>query len=197
MIYTIIICLLSGIAIGYFSGVPLNGVSNYILTIGLFILLFSVGTDIGSDKEIINNIKANGLKLFIIPSGTIIGTIMGSLVAGIVLNMSLKESLAVGAGFGWYSLSGVLITQVYSVELGAMAFISNVVREIIALLSIPFVSRYIGQMEAIGVAGATAMDTSLPVIVKYGTSDMVIYSFLSGVILTLLVPVLIPVILNL
>lgn len=183
--------------VGYFSGVPLKDISNYVITIGLFILLFSVGIDIGSNKEILKSIKNNGFRLFIIPAGTVVGTIAGSLAAGIIMSMPLNESMAVGAGFGWYSLSGVLITQLYSVELGAMAFISNVVREVIALITIPFVSRYIGQMESIGVAGATAMDTSLPVIIKYNTPDMVIYSFLSGVILTLLVPVLIPVILHL
>ncbi|MDI6602342.1 MAG: lysine exporter LysO family protein [Thermoanaerobacteraceae bacterium] len=196
MIPIIITCLLAGIFIGYFSGIPLNELSNYVITLGLFVLLFSVGIDLGSNKEILKNIKASGMKLFIIPIGTALGTIVGSLAAGIILSMPLKESVAVGAGFGWYSLSGVLITQLYNVELGTMAFISNVIREVIALLAIPFVSRYIGSMEAIGIAGATAMDTSLPVIVKYNTPDMVIFSFLSGVLLTLLVPILIPIILN-
>lgn len=194
--YIIVICLIGGIICGYFSGISSSGLSNHIVTLGLLMLLFSVGIDFGKNREILNSIKENRLRLFIIPMGTIIGTIVGSLVAGIILSMPVKESVAVGAGFGWYSLSGVLITQLYSVELGTMAFISNVVREVIALLIIPFVSKYVGSMEAIGIAGATAMDTSLPVIVKYTSSDMVIFSFLSGLILTLFVPLLIPIILN-
>ncbi|NLI43427.1 MAG: lysine exporter LysO family protein [Synergistaceae bacterium] len=197
MTMVIISCLLIGIFLGYFLGMPLNGLTDYVITFCLLILLFSVGIDLGSNKESFRDIKNNGLKLFIVPIGTILGTAIGCIGTSLILKMPLKESLAVGAGFGWYSLSGVLIAQMYSVELGMVAFLSNVIREIIALISIPFISKRVGALEAIGIAGATAMDTLLPVIVKSNTPDVVIYSFVSGVFLTLLVPILVPVILSL
>jgi len=95
----------------------------------------------------------------------IIGSIGGSMFAGFLLKLPLNESGAVGAGFGWYTLSSMMLAS-YSTELSTLAFISNVVREILALISIPIIAKYIGDIESIAPAGATAMDTSLPIISK-------------------------------
>ena len=197
MIVIIVACLAGGILIGKLAVFSLSNITNLIITLGLFVLLFSVGIDLGCNKEALRNIREDGIKLFIVPVATVLGTGFGSSLASILLKMPLNETLAVGAGFGWYSLSGVLITQMHSVELGTVAFLSNVIREVIALISIPLISRYIGSFEAVGVAGATAMDTALPVIVKSNSPDIAIYSFISGFLLTLLVPVLVPLALGL
>lgn len=63
------------------------------------------------------------------------------MIAGKFLGWSMAEGAAVGAGFGWYSLSGVIISEIHSVALGTIAFLSNVIREVSAIIIIPLLAR--------------------------------------------------------
>ena len=73
-----------------------------------------------------------------------------------------------------------------------MAFLSNVMREVFAIVLIPILARRVGYLECVGVAGATAMDTVLPVVVRATDERIAIYSFVSGVVLSFAVPVVVP-----
>lgn len=186
-----------GIGAGYFV-LPSSffGYTDIIIDIGLCLLLFFVGMDIGKERNIIESIKDIGIRILLIPLGIISGSILGSIIAGIVLKMPLNEAGAVGAGLGWYTLSSMMLTN-YSTELSALAFISNVIREIISLITIPVVAKYIGHLESIATCGAPAMDTALPVISKATNSETTIIAFISGVICTMSVPIILPIILKL
>jgi uncharacterized membrane protein YbjE (DUF340 family) len=162
-----------------------------VIDIGLCLLLFFVGIDIGRNKDIINQIKSNGYKILLVPLGVALGSIVGSVLSGLALGLPINESGAIGAGFGWYTLSAIELSK-YSAETGALAFITNVWREVIALISIPYIAKHLGKLEAVAPAGATAMDTSLPVISKATDSNTAVISFISGVTLSLLVPILVP-----
>ena len=59
-------------------------------------------------------------------------------------------------------------------------------------MTIPFIAKYIGRLESIAPAGATAMDTSLPIIAGATDSRTAVVSFITGVVLSLLVPVMVP-----
>lgn len=166
-----------------------------IIDIGLCLLLFFVGMDIGRNKEIIKQIKSNGYKILLIPFGVALGSIVGSILGGFALGLPINESSAIGAGFGWYSLSAIILSK-YSAEAGALAFITNVCREVFALVSIPFIAKYIGKFEAIAPAGATAMDTSLPIISKATDGNTAVVSFITGVVLSTLVPILVPILIS-
>ena len=109
---------------------------------------------------------------------------------------AIKETVAAGAGFGWYSLAPTLLAP-YSLTLSAIAFLSNVLREIFSIIAIPIVSRSIGYLECVSLPGAAAMDTVLPVIVGATHERITVYAFLSGLILSLLVPILVPLIIAL
>jgi len=197
MSYSIILA----VAIGVFSGLFIFPEAfaqhiGIIIDIGLCLLLFFVGMDIGRNKEIINQIKSNGYKILLVPMGVAIGSIVGSVAAGTILGLPFNESSAIGAGFGWYTLSAIELSK-YSVETGALAFITNVCREVFALVSIPYIAKYIGKLEAIAPAGATAMDTSLPVISKATDANTAVVSFITGVVLSTLVPILVPILISL
>ncbi|MCT4605245.1 MAG: lysine exporter LysO family protein [Marinisporobacter sp.] len=197
MSFKIIASVGIGIGVGYlFLSPDILQYTDIIIDIGLCILLFFVGIDMGRNKEAFSKIKKMGLKILLVPFMIGMGSILGSIVGGFLLNLPINESSAVGAGFGWYTLSSMMLMQ-YSSELSALAFISNVVREIIALISIPFIARYIGDLEAIAPAGATAMDTSLPIISNATNSKAAIIAFITGVILSSAVPVLVPILINL
>lgn len=185
-----------GIGFGYFilpsSYLEYTGI---IIDIGLCVLLFFVGIELGRRKDIILRIKKIGYKVLFIPIGVIIGGIVGGAIGGLILGIPLNESGAVGSGLGWYTLSSMMLAD-YSTELSTLAFLSNVVREVIALIMIPFVAKHIGFLEAVSICGATAMDTSLPIISKSTDSNTTIIAFISGVISTISVPILLPIVLN-
>lgn len=194
--------IMGSVIIGIILGIiviPNNfiGHINNVTTISLAILLLGVGVDIGLNKEALIKAKDLGIRIFLIPIGVVFGSIFGAIISGYLLNMVLVESGAVGAGFGWYSLSSVLITEIHGVELGSMAFLSNVFRELIAILTIPVVSKYFGRFTCIAPGGATAMDVTLPIIKKSAGEEAVIPAFISGAVLSALVPVLVPFILGL
>jgi len=102
--------------------------------------------------------------------------------------------MAIGSGFGYYSLSSILISKIRNETLGVIALIANISREIFTLIATPLLVKYLGKIAPIASAGATSMDTTLPVIVKYCGEEYAIISLFSGVALTVLVPVIITVI---
>jgi uncharacterized membrane protein YbjE (DUF340 family) len=192
--------IILAVVVGIFSGLFIFPEAfaqhiGLIIDIGLCLLLFFVGMDIGRNKEILNQIKANGYKILLIPFAVALGSIVGSMLGGFALGLPINESSAIGAGFGWYSLSAIELSK-YSAETGALAFITNVCREVFALVSIPYIAKYIGKLEAIAPAGATAMDTSLPVISKSTDANTAVVSFITGVVLSTLVPILVPILIS-
>lgn len=183
------------LAVGVLSGLfiipdSLYNSTGILLDVGLCMLLFSVGVDIGSNKDIFKNLKNVGFKLLIVPAATVLGSLFGGILCSILFKMNLFGSLAVASGFTWYTLSAIIITPV-SAELGTIAFLTNVFREIIAFISIPFIAKHIGYLETIAVGGAISMDTGLPIITRNTSQEVVIISFISGIIISLMVPILV------
>lgn len=187
-----------GILIGYFFLVGaenawIDKITNY----SLGVLLFGVGIDIGASREILKDIKVLGWKLFVIPILIGIGSLVGAILIGIFFGFTTGESAAVGAGFGWYSLSGVLISKLHSAELGSLAFLTNVFRELLTVMVLPLVAKYFGSLASIAPGGATTMDVTLPMVKECGGEAVVIPAFVSGVILSTAVPILVPFFLSL
>ena len=185
-----------GLLVGIYNLLPEHFSQNDYSIYALYILMFLVGIGVGSNKKSLSLIKSVNFKILLVPLSVIIGTYIGVSVFSLLQdNLSLIDSLAFGSGFGYYSLSSVLISEVSSDTLGVIALLSNITREIITLLLTPLFAKYFGKLAPIASGGATAMDTTLPVITKYIGSDYAIISVFSGVVLTILVPVLITIIL--
>ena len=185
-----------GLLTGIYNLLPEHFMQNDYSLYALYLLMFLVGIGIGSNKKSLSLIKSVNFKILLVPLSVITGTYIGVSVFSLLQdNLSLMESLAVGSGFGYYSLSSVLISEVSGDMLGVIALLSNITREIITLLLTPLFARYFGKLAPISSGGATAMDTTLPVITKYIGSDYAIISVFSGVVLTILVPFLIAIIL--
>lgn len=161
------------------------------INIGLCLILFLVGVDMGRQGTVWQDIKEAGFKVLLIPVAVAVGTLAAAALAGLFLPMSVKDAMAASAGFGWYSLAPMLLAE-YSASVSAVAFLSNVMREVLAIILIPIVAKYIGYVECVGLPGAAAMDTVLPVVVKSTDERITIYSFVSGVILSFAVPVVVP-----
>jgi len=185
------ILLLSAVIAGIISGIYFNiSIPSNLTTILLMFLVFSVGVDIGSEEKILSKLKVNMKNILFQSILTILGSLIFGSLAIFFTNLNLKESLGASAGFGWYSLSGVMISNLYSPVLGAISFTANVIREILAIVLIPLVAKW-SPLGAASIGGATSMDTMLGVISKSTDKETTLIAFGQGVILSLSVPILI------
>lgn len=151
--------------------------------------MFFVGVSVGSDSQTVKNFKKLNLGLILLPIITIVGTLIGTALISLVLpHRSLTDCLAVGAGFGYYSLSSIFITEYKGAALGTVALLSNIIREIITLLMILLLVKYFGNLAPITAGGATTMDTTLPIITKFSGKEFVIVSIYHGLVVDLSVP---------
>jgi uncharacterized membrane protein YbjE (DUF340 family) len=192
MIKYILVALALGVAAGYVvnnfsSGFPNVLVTDYLLSAALYLLLFVMGLTFAIDKEAVAKLKATGLKLLIIPVLVILGSILGGLVAGLIFQLDLFGSMAVTAGYGWYTLTGPLLTQMLGTTWGALGFAANFLRELLTIVTITLLVR-LDKYAPIASGGATTMDTTLPVIVRYCGSETLITAFSSGFILSMIAP---------
>lgn len=167
-----------------------------IIQLGLYLLLFLVGLDLGRQEGMLSSVRQAGLRVVLVPLAVMVGTFTVTALAGLLLPLGPKDCVAAAAGFGWYSLAPTLLAP-YSLSVSAVSFLSNVMREIFSILAIPFVARYVGYVECAALPGAAAMDTVLPVVVGATHERITIYSFTSGVVLSLAVPILVPAIIAL
>lgn len=193
MSLAILVVLVLGILGGIYMPLGISGFLDQISSIMLFILLFSVGIDLGLNRQVFAQIRQMGFKIILIPVGVIIGSLCGGAISAALIQMQMKEGLAIASGLGWYSLSGILITEAGNPIGGTISFLSNVFREVITFISIPFLVKYLNSYSAIAPAGATAMDTTLGMISKNTDGKTTMIAFVSGVICTLIVPILVPI----
>lgn len=196
-----IVCAVTlGIALGYAnlrSGAigfeELNAGASVVVRVGLCTLLALIGIDLGVEGTVIGSIRNAGLRVLAIPFTVIAGTLLGVAACSIFLPLSLKECLIVGSGFGWYSLAPSIIMDHGMVMVSAISFMHNVLRELLSIITIPIVARHVGYIECCGLGGAAAMDVCLPIVERSSNGATAVYSFMSGLVLTIVVPILVPI----
>ena len=164
--------------------------------VALNLTLLAVGLDLGVNSKVFRQILRLGWRVFLAPLGVIIGSILSAILVGQLFGWTWREGAAVGAGFGWYSLSGILITELHSVALGTVALLTNVIREILAILLIPVLARRVGQLTLVAPGGATTMDSTLSLIAAAGPPGSALVALVNGVCLSALVPVLVTLLLS-
>ncbi len=188
---------ISGVILGLTHVLPDMVIENDFSMYALYVLMFLVGIGVGADRSSWQVIRNTNIKIILVPIGVIIGSLLGAAaVAWLLPSISVKESMAVGAGFGYYSLSSIFITQISGETLGIIALLSNISRELITLIATPIFVTYFGKLAGIASGGATSMDTTLPIITEYSGKEWAIISVFSGVVLTIIVPFLVPFILE-
>ena len=161
-----------------------GSLSTYIL----YLLMFCVGMSLGADRPILSRIRGLNPRMILLPLMTIIGTLAGCLCVSPLIDISPLDSMAVGAGMGYYSLSSIFIGELRGLELGAIALISNITREIFTLLLAPWVAKRFGPLSAISIGGATTFDTTLPIITRATGEQYAIVSIYHGCVTDFSVP---------
>lgn len=186
--------VLVGALSGYFL-LPELPQAEQVATWSLMLLLFLIGLQLRyaglSLRKLLMNTQGLAIALTLVFSSLLAGLLLIP-----VLGLPWHDVLALASGFGWYSLSGIVIGDALGPAWGGVAFLNDMLREIIALAIIPLL---IGSQPAmaIGYGGATSMDFTLPVIRSNGGLSCVPVAIASGFLLSFLSPVFMGVFLSL
>ena len=191
---------LAGLLLGVAGLVPAWLLASGLPMLLLSALVFLAGMGLGAGDDLPQLLRGFDLRLLLLPLCTIVGSLLFS-AAGVWLfaGRGLTDCLAVGSGFGYYSLSSVLIAEMKSATLGVdgaaelatVALVANVVREMVALLFLPLFARWGGRLAPISVAGINSMDVCLPAISRYSGKSVVPTAIIHGIVLEVSVPLLI------
>ena len=169
----IVAFFVAGCVAGLFALVPFDVAGARVSTYVLYALMFCVGVTLGHDETLAGRVRRLDPRLALLPVMTAVGT------------------LAVGSGFGYYSLSSIFIADFRGAELGTVALLCNVMREIFTLLAAPLVARWCGPLAAVSIGGATTFDTTLPVITQAAGKPYAVVSIFHGCTLDFSVPFLV------
>lgn len=183
---------IAGVMTGVSGILPVDLSDTGIAMYALYALIFSVGFGVGNNPDIQKEFRKLNPGLALLPLMTILGTLSATALLGLVLpGRTVAETLAVGSGFAYYSLSSVLITGYIGPELGTVALISNIIREFITLLAAPLLVRWFGPLAAISAGGATTMDVTLPAVVQASGEKYTVLSMYHGFVVDFSVPFLV------
>lgn len=181
--------------IGLLSGIEkmvpawlLNGEVSFVALCGL--LLF-VGLGIGLNPEMKKEVRSLSPRMALLPVVTIIGSWLGALLIWTVLHRTLSDCMAINSGFAYYSLSSIFITKYRGAELGTIALLANIIREMLTLLGAPLMARWFGPLAPISAGGATTMDTTLPILSQTVGQRYVALSIYHGFVVDFTVPFLV------
>lgn len=164
-----------------------------LVTYLLYTLLFFVGMGMVHRQISFKGVFSDH-SLLLLPLYTIFGTFFGALFAPLVTPYTLKEIMGMLSGFGWYSLSGILISDLGFPVLGSISFLSNLLRESFSFFLIPLFGR-LGRRfyyPAVCCSGATSMDVTLVLLSSHFGTRTMVGSIYHGVVMSLAAPLLIP-----
>ena len=188
----IVAFFVAGCVAGLFALVPFDVAGARVSTYVLYALMFCVGVTLGHDETLAGRVRRLDPRLALLPVMTAVGTLAGAALATPLLPpLAVTDTLAVGSGFGYYSLSSIFIADFRGAELGTVALLCNVMREIFTLLAAPLVARWCGPLAAVSIGGATTFDTTLPVITQAAGKPYAVVSIFHGCTLDFRVPFLV------
>ncbi|BET96346.1 lysine exporter LysO family protein [Xenorhabdus taiwanensis] len=157
--------------------------------VALIFLLFLVGIQLRNNGMSLKQTLLNR-RGTIIAIVVAISSLLGGVLAAFLLGLPTKTGLAIASGYGWYSLSGILISDAYGPVLGSTAFFNDLARELASIILIPMlINRY--RSTALGLTGAASIDFTLPILQRCGGVSIVPAAIVHGFILSLLTPLFI------
>lgn len=196
----ILLVFIGGIILGKSGFIPESFPADDFARWALYILIALVGYDLGN-RSFSATIKSITPRTVLLPLATIVGTLLFTGIGGMLLlpRLGLTDCLAIGSGMGYYSLSSILIVDLrtsavgaqMAAELGIIALLANLIREMMALIGIPFIKKVFGDYAPICASGVTSIDVTLPMIVRYCGAESMPLAVIHGAVLEFVVPVLV------
>ncbi len=183
----ILLILFGGVVLGFqtkdfaftFSGELIHWILIF------FILL--IGIDLGLMESRMEKIRKSWKIGCLIAVGTALGSILAGILIHYFTDIPLILAASVAAGMGWYSLTGPFLAKTVGAFAGALGFTSNFLREVLTFILYPKLQ---DKTTAISIGGATTMDTTLPLIARFSSSENALIAFIHGFFISILVPVL-------
>ncbi len=165
-----------------------NDASRYLL----YALMLTVGIGIGCNRASLEALRRESKLSILLPLGTIIGSLIGAIaIFPLLTGIKLSDTMAIASGFGYYSLSSILLTECRGAEIGTIALMANIIREIVTIVLAPLIVRGFGKMSLVSSAGATSIDTTLPFITRFSGEEYVVIAIFHGLVLEIAVPILV------
>ncbi len=125
--------------------------------------------------------------MLVLPGLVVVGSMLGGALVAWLVDVPLKAGLALSSGYGWFSLSSVMVAEALGKAYGTMALSIDLLRELLAFVILYAVGRW-WPVVGLAAAGATAMDSSLPIIKQVCSPSVIPMAMVSGFLLTLLAP---------
>ena len=122
-----------------------------------------------------------------LPGLVVVGSMLGGSLVAWLADVPLKAGLALSSGYGWFSLSSVMVAEGLGKAYGTMALSIDLLRELLAFVVLYALGRW-WPLVGLAAAGATAMDSSLPIIKQVCSPSVIPMAMVSGFLLTLLAP---------
>lgn len=193
----VLLVLGMGVILGLSFPIPDALLDKSLSTYILYALMLQVGISLGCSDCLKKLIRNFDFRLLLIPLSTIVGTLIFSAAASLILTKwTAADCMAVGSGFAYYSLSSLLITQLKEAsvgiqiasELGTIALLTNIFRELLSLVGAPWFRKYFGSLAPVSAAGVNSMDVVLPTITRFSGKEMIPVAILHGILLDMSVP---------
>jgi uncharacterized membrane protein YbjE (DUF340 family) len=176
--------VLVGFGIGHVVSVP-TGVT---IEWALYALLALVAFDLPLNWT---GLRSVWVPLTAATAGALVAGALFAFLSGTALPVAMGTSLA----FGWYTLAGPLVLARAGALLGLLAFLTNFLRENLTMVLSPVVGRRLRGEGLAALGGATAMDTTLYFVTRYGDRDAGSLALASGLILTVSASLIVPLVL--
>lgn len=185
-------CLTAGVACGLWLFSPgasawLTGHSQGML----WVLMFLVGLSVGMGKDVLRRVGRYRLRVLLLPAAITGASVASGFLCAPLTGLGLAESVCVTSGMGWYSLCGIMLTDLAGAKAGTVAFLANLLRELLSFVVIPWIAAHLNHYTAIAPAGATSEDTTLAVLIRCTGEEIVVLAVVNGVLCSAAVPFLI------
>lgn len=181
-------CVVLGFVLGKLlpiTDLPIDGIIKGLL----ILLILLVGFQLSHSGMTLRQVLVNkrGVQACVI---FCLSVAVGGLVYALIMpDVTFTQGLALSSGYGWYSLSGIIMTDAYGAVWGSVALLNDLLREFTALLFIPtLIGKY--PTTAVGLGGVTTMDFTLPIIQSSGGNEAVPLAMSFGFLVNIISPVL-------
>lgn len=186
--FPVSIALLGSLLVGFGAGHFVTLPTADSITWALYVLLALVGFDL--------TLRWERLKGLWVPlTAAVGGAFVSAFVFGVLTSVSLSVSLATSLAFGWYTLAGPLVAARAGAVLGLLAFLTNFLRENLTMLLSPYVGRRLRGSGLAALGGATAMDTTLYFVTRFGEKEAASLALATGLLLTVAASLVLPAVL--
>lgn len=191
----VLLCFVAGWIAGSLTGV-IDGLHSMSLWL-LYLLMFQVGLGIGSNPDLGRMLRSLRLVDVLLPVATMSGTLIFTAAGSFLISCwSMADCLAVNSACGYYSLSSILVSQLkeptlgaaIATQLGTVALLANIFRELAALVGAPLICRYLDPEYEISAAGVTSVDVCLPAIRRWCGPSYIPSAIIHGVLIDISTP---------